>query len=216
MEEKRAAERGRPRPACNDESVSARDNRRRSYLRSFLDELEVPKGGFTVADLHAMPESHHRIELTDGALTLSPSASSTHQFMAMMLAARLYEQRTEGFTVNQAVDVELTHNTTRIPDVVVLWRPDKSRRWYKGSEVVVAVEIESPTNYRDDRTLKPELYAEAGIPHYWRIELEPELVAVRYRLEQTTYVQDARGPRIDVTEPFPFAIDLADLVDPDA
>ena len=162
-----------------------------------------------------MPESRYRIELTDGALTVSPSAANPHQFMAMALGMRLYEKRTNGFTVNQGANVELTDNTTRIPDVVVV-RSGIKRNWYLGNEVVVAVEIESPGNFRDDRTMKPKLYADAGIRHYWRIELEPELIVVRYRLKKRAYVEVARGPRIEVVEPFPFAMDVADLLDPDA
>jgi hypothetical protein len=41
--------------------------------------LEMPAGGWTVDDLDAFPESNRRYELTDGALTVSPSPSSLHQ-----------------------------------------------------------------------------------------------------------------------------------------
>ena len=215
MEREQSVRPDQPRRACNDDRVSARENLERSALRSFLDDIEIPESGFTVAQLHEMPESRNRIELTDGALTVSPSAANPHQFMAALLMARLYEKRTDGFTVNQSVNVDLTDNTTRIPDVVIV-RSGIKRNWYVGNEVVVAVEIESPTNFRDDRTMKPKLYADAGIPHYWRIEVDPELVVVRYRLKKRAYVEVARGPRIEVVEPFPFAIDLADLLDPDA
>jgi Uma2 family endonuclease len=203
---------------CDDVHVPASENLRRALLRTFVDDINAYppfEDGFTAADLHEMPESPCRIELTDGALTVSPSASNPHQFMAMALGMRLYEKRTDGFTVNQGANVDLTDNTTRIPDVLVV-RSGIKRKWYRGDEVVVAVEIESPASIRDDRRMKPELYAEAGIPHYWRIELEPELVVVRYHLKQGTYVEVARGPRIEVIEPFPFAADLVDLIDPDA
>jgi Uma2 family endonuclease len=206
------------RSGCDDVPVSARQNFQRASLRSFFDYLEdipIPEHGFTVADLLEMPDSRYRVELTDGVIAVSPSASNPHQFMAMALGMRLYEKRTEGLTVNQSANVELAHNTSRIPDVLVV-RSGLKRKWYRGDEVVVAIEIESPSSVRDDRTMKPQLYAEVGIPHYWRIELEPELVAVRYHLHEGAYVEAARSPRIEVGEPFPFAVDLADLLDPDA
>jgi Uma2 family endonuclease len=92
----------------------------------------------------------------------------------------------------------------------------RERRAYTGDDVVVAVEIESPTSGRNDRMLKPAVYADYKIPFYWRIELEPEPIAIIFRLEQGAYVEVSRGSRIDVSEPFPFAVDLAGLVDPKA
>jgi hypothetical protein len=44
--------------------------------------LVIPSGGWAVEDLDALPESHYRYELTDGALTVSPSPSSLHQAAA--------------------------------------------------------------------------------------------------------------------------------------
>jgi Uma2 family endonuclease len=35
--------------------------------------------------------------------------------------------------------------------------------------VVLAVEVVSPDSENRDRARKPQLYAEAGIPHFWRI-----------------------------------------------
>ncbi|MGR6998893.1 Uma2 family endonuclease [Yinghuangia aomiensis] len=40
-------------------------------------------------------------------------------------------------------------------------------------DVVLVVEIASPSTRVADRKMKPSLYAAAGIPHYWRLELEP-------------------------------------------
>ena len=61
------------------------------------DELEdplvtVPPGGWTIEHLDAWPESHLRHELTDGALTVSPSPSSLHQVVAGALMMALGEQ----------------------------------------------------------------------------------------------------------------------------
>ncbi|MFE3688062.1 Uma2 family endonuclease [Streptomyces sp. NPDC059095] len=40
-------------------------------------------------------------------------------------------------------------------------------------DVLVVVEIASPSTRVADRKMKPHLYAAAGIAHYWRVELEP-------------------------------------------
>ncbi len=57
--------------------------------------LAIPSGGWTVDDLDGFPESHHRYELTDGALTVSPSPSSLHQAVAMRLGVHLEDRATK-------------------------------------------------------------------------------------------------------------------------
>lgn len=39
--------------------------------------------------------------------------------------------------------------------------------------VQLVIELVSPGNKTMDRKLKPLLYAEAAIPHYWRLEFDP-------------------------------------------
>ena len=205
-------QRGRRRPApCNDEAMPAQDE-----FRPLGPELTIrmPEGGFTVADLLAMPESQYRIELTDGAITVSPSPSRPHQFMAGKLFYLLYEASTDDYTVNQAVDVQLGEEVTRIPDVLIARAGVATDGLlYQAEDVVVAIEVESPTSGWNDRKLEPGIYANRELPYYWRIELKPEPIGIIHRWENGGYVEVARGPRIEVTEPFPFKVDLADLVD---
>lgn len=203
----------RRRPAaCNDDVVPTRDEPEDGQP---VLSIQMPVGGFTVADLLAMPEYPYRIELTDGALTVSPSPIHEHQYLAAMLMAGLAQARTGGYRVSQAVDVELSGGTTRIPDVLIVRPGARLVRPVNGDDVVVAIEIESPTSGRVDRRLKPSVYADSKIPYYWRVELAPEPIAIVHRLENGVYVEVSRGPRFDVTEPFPFVADLADLVDPE-
>ena len=57
-----------------------------------------------------------------------------------------------------------------VPDVTVL-RPESSGAiWSDPADVALVVEVETPASRRFDRLLKPALYADAGIPLYWRIE----------------------------------------------
>jgi hypothetical protein len=106
--------------------------------------LMVPDGGWTVDDLDAFPESHCRYELTDGALTVSPSLSSLHQLLAGRLLMHLYEIAPEPLAVTQGVEIRFGRQLTRIPDVLVLRRDQPGRHWFTRAEVLVAIEIESP------------------------------------------------------------------------
>jgi Uma2 family endonuclease len=174
--------------------------------------LVIPSGGWTVDDLDALPESHHRYELTDGALTVSPSPSSLHQAVAMRLGGRLEAAAPEPLAVTQAVEIRFGRQLTRVPDVLVVRSDQPGRHWFAPSEVLVAVEIESPGSHLEDRATKPALYAHFGIPHYWRIELEPPLVSIYGSGQGNAYHLIGAGPRLTVSEPFAFDIVVADLL----
>ena len=49
----------------------------------------MPPGGWTTNDLDRMPVSNTRYELTDGALTATPSPSNLHQMLLIKLGARM-------------------------------------------------------------------------------------------------------------------------------
>lgn len=174
--------------------------------------LTMPPGGWTIDDLDRLPETHLRYELTDGALTVSPSPSSLHQAIAGILMTRLDQLAPSAYAVTGAVEIRFTRRLTRIPDVLIVRTNDPRRHWFAPDEVVVAVEVESPGSHIEDRTTKPALYAQYGIPHYWRIEPEP-LRVTTYRLGPgDAYAADSTGDRLSVDEPFTVSLPLVALL----
>ena len=124
--------------------------------------LEIPAGGWTVDDLDAFPESNRRYELTDGALTVSPSPSSLHQALAARLLVHLEAVAPEPLAVTQGVEIRFGRQLTRSPDVLVVRSPQPERHWFAPSEVLVAVEIESPGSHLEDRATKPPCTPSTG------------------------------------------------------
>jgi Uma2 family endonuclease len=175
--------------------------------------IAVPPDGWTVDDLDSWPESHRRYELTDGALTVSPSPSSLHQAVSGLLFGRLNALAPDGLAVTQAVEIRLARQLTRIPDVLVVRSDDPLRHWFAPAEVLLAVEIESPGSHVEDRVTKPAIYARHGIPHYWRIELEPVRVRL-YRLGSGELYREAGvvENRLTTDQPFPVDVALTDLL----
>ena len=49
----------------------------------------------------------------------------------------------------------------------------------------------SPSSRKTDRFAKSGEYAEAGIPLFWRVETEPDLLVVAHRLRGAVYEQVA-------------------------
>lgn len=72
--------------------------------------------------------------------------------------------------------------------------------------VQLVVELVAPGNSTMDRKIKPMLYAEAAIPHFWRLEFDPAPMLVIYELEAGRYVERATalsGATTQVDVPFP-------------
>ncbi|MFF8787447.1 Uma2 family endonuclease [Streptomyces sp. NPDC015125] len=76
-------------------------------------------------------------------------------------------------------------------------------------DVLLVVEIASPSTRVTDRKMKPALYAAAGIAHYWRLELEPAPRLYLGELENGGYldrlVQATETTAVE--RPFPIDID---------
>lgn len=174
--------------------------------------LPVPRGGWTVDHLDAFPESHRRYELTDGALTVSPTPSSLHQVLVMHLGVRLDGLVPDRLVATQGVEIRFGRQLTRVPDVLVVRSDEPGRHWFAPAEVVLAVEIESPGSHLDDRVLKPALYADHGIPHFWRFELDPPRVVVHGVGPGDRYRVESEGERLTVAEPVELDVAVAELL----
>ncbi|WP_428838206.1 Uma2 family endonuclease [Streptomyces roseofulvus] len=89
---------------------------------------------------------------------------------------------------------------------------------YGADAVLLVVEIVSPSSSgrRTDRLLKPPYYAEAGIEHLWRLELEPAPVLVVSELSEGRYVERVAeaGRGTVVEKPFPVEVGPGRLVSP--
>ncbi len=104
------------------------------------------------------------------------------------------------------------------PDVCVIQAeadrgPDQTA--YEAGDVILVVEVVSPESEERDRKRKPQLYAEAGIAHFWRIENQSGRPTVYvYELDPATAAYALTGiyhDRLKVSVPFDADIDLAEI-----
>lgn len=83
--------------------------------------------------------------------------------------------------------------------------------------MLVAVEIVSPGSGRVDRVTKFAEYADAGIEHYWIVDIDEPVDLVAYRLVDGSYEQVAGGSGIVTIEsPSQISLDLEALLAPRA
>lgn len=174
------------------------------------------RNDWTTDDLDALPDDGVRRELLDGVLLVSPSPTDIHQIVAGRLMVALEESCPDYFQVTQAVEVRLSKRRSFIPDVLVATDEAAMRRSrvYTPQEVVLAVEIVSPTSQTMDEVAKPALYAKAGIPHYWVVKTDGGVVVHAHRLDRTAGVYRPNGvfdTRIVTTEPWPIDISVKRL-----
>lgn len=184
-------------------------------MTAALEEDAPPMAGWTTDDLDELPEDGRRRELIDGVLILPPSPTTAHQTVAMRLGAALDTSCPPELFVTQAVEVRVNRRRSLIPDVLVVTEPAAARNPSRFSphEVVLAVEIVSPSSQTLDRFAKPALYAEAGIPYYWRIETAGGIEVHTYRLDVSgTYVQSGVFAKVvDLAEPWPINLQLSEI-----
>lgn len=179
----------------------------------------------TSAEFAALPEMEGRYELQEGIVMMSPSPAWKHQILAKRLCTALDERIPRGLHTIPAVDIDLElvarsrPGFVREPDVAVvtsegLDRVDDEGGIIRARDVLLVVEILSPGSVRIDTRIKHDEYAEAGIPHYWMIDLDggPSLTACHLAGE---FGYADTGPVTGVftaESPFAVRIDLDALV----
>lgn len=113
----------------------------------------------------------------------------------------------------ETVNVRVGPGRMIIADIVIVTNPGAEVVVYDAADLLMVIEIVGRGNKLVDRVLKPQAYAEAGIPYYLRIEPEGPS-AVAYRLVDGRYVEYARsgvGERLVLADPFVLDVDLAVL-----
>ncbi len=173
-------------------------------------------GPWTMEEVLALGEDRgQRRELMGDTLIMSPAPGTKHQRASLRLAMLLdaaIQSAGAHFEVLEAVNVVLPDGLF-IPDIAVVDAAAAAEDpvTYDAEAVHLIVEIVSPSSAgrRIDRLLKPPYYAQAGIEHLWRLELESAPPLVVAELEAGRYVDRlvAPGGRRTLVEK-PFAVDV--------
>ena len=174
-----------------------------------------PEGGWTADDLDMLPNLPPHTELIDGSLVFVSPQTNFHSRAIRLLDNTLLEQVPDELDVIREMTIKLNKRNRPEPDVLV-FRTDADtgpkQTWYRPEDVVIAVEVVSEDSEDRDREVKPRKYAQAGIPHYWRVEDNQGLPVVYvYELDPATQAYSLTGifhDRLKLTVPFPIDIDL--------
>jgi Uma2 family endonuclease len=156
------------------------------------------------------------VEIVDGMVVVSPSASKRHNRLARIVANALDAAAGPDWNADTDFDVRLQDVplTNRRPDIVVYRADTIDVTPTRPEHVLLVVEIVSPGSETTDRIVKVEQYARAGIAFYWRIESAATGVPLVYThvLDPATRAYrdgDVFTSAVRVSAPFAVEIDLS-------
>lgn len=169
--------------------------------------------GWTVDDLYLLPDDDRfRYELVDGALLMTPPPV-LHGHAVAALSKVLGQAVPESWCVLADSGVRFDDRNYRRPDVFVVARSALHKKLAAPADVLLAVEVMSPSSVSNDRVSKPAQYADAGMPHYWRVELEDQPVLFTYSPDGDVYRETGRFTvDVSLTEPVELTFSLRELL----
>jgi Uma2 family endonuclease len=131
--------------------------------------------------VRALPDDGKRYESVDGELLVTPAPVRRHQRMVgqlFRLLADYVEDAGLGEALCSPADIEAGERTLVQPDLflVPLAAGRQADDWVEVRELLLAVEVLSPSTARADRHLKRRLYQREGVPECWIVDLDARLV----------------------------------------
>jgi Uma2 family endonuclease len=179
-----------------------------------------PPGGFTADDLDRMPHLPPHTELIDGSLVFVSPQRYFHTLAMYLLESGLRRTAPEGVRFGREMTVVLGKRNRPEPDLMALKAAavteEAMETGFQPEDVLLAVEVVSDESEERDRKRKPQLYAEAGIPHFWRVEKGEgrRPVVYVYELDPATAAYSLTGifrDQLKLSVPFTIDVDLAEI-----
>ena len=125
-----------------------------------------------------------RVELLRGALVEMTPQDPFHSGVVQILYERLLPLLSGRATVRVLFPLAVGADSMPEPDIAVV--PLGDYRSQHPTTALLVIEV-AGTSLRKDRLLKGELYAEAGVPEYWVVNLNDRVVEVSTQPRSGTY-----------------------------
>ena len=166
-----------------------------SAAELLTEEAPLKRHRFTVEEYYAMGDrgiipSECRTELIDGGVLDFPSmgqkcSASIASLIYLLIALDRHE-----YYVTGSHAARLDDHTAPEPDVMILRaRADQYRSGPPAvSDILLVVEVSDAT-LRFDREVKARLYAKAGIPEYWIVNLVENRIEVHRQPSAEVYAE---------------------------
>jgi Uma2 family endonuclease len=136
---------------------------------------------WTVEMVRAIPDDNNRYEVVDGELFVTPAPSWRHGDVIAelhLILAEYVKHNSVGHVKLAPQDVVLDHRTLVEPDIFVVPLVDgkKPRVWEDVREMLLVIEVLSPSTARLDRRVKRDRYQRENVPDYWIVDVDARLI----------------------------------------
>ncbi len=139
----------------------------------------LPRKKFTRAEVYRMLElglfEGRRFELINGDVIDKMGQSARHSYAISELNA-MFVERIDPRSIRVQLPLEVHRSEKDYsepePDIAVLVAADAAYRTRhpRGDEMILVVEV-ADSSLRGDLTIKRDLYARAGVPEYWVLDI---------------------------------------------
>ena len=173
---------------------------------------------YTADMVRTLPEDGNRYEVVYGELLVTPAPRLWHQELTIRLlrdVAGYLDREPVGHLLPSPADISWGPDVLVQPDLFVAPLDQvRTLDWRMVKDLLLVIEVLSPTSTRADRFTKRRLYQERGIPAYWVVDGDQRVVEV--------WTPDARLPTVErervVWHPAdaakPFTLELQELFRP--
>ena len=149
-----------------------------------VPEAELPLHRFTIDDYHQIGDlgllEGQRVELLKGQIVDMSPIKPKHAGVVAFLLHHLSRQLSEAYIVNAQNPIALSDQSEPEPDVSILrYRADFYKRSHPQPEDIHLLIEVADTSLEKDQKVKLPLYAAAGIPEVWIVNL-PEQQLEQY------------------------------------
>lgn len=171
---------------------------------------------WTAERARALPADGKRYEVLDGVLAVTPAPSWGHQDVALAFW-RLLDDYLRSHAIGRAIaapaDVEFSARRLLEPDVfaVPLVEGRQPAEWSDVRQLLLAIEVLSPSTARRDRITKRHIYMSEAVTEYWIVDADSRTVERWRRGDDRPEVLDAALRWQPVDAVVPLEIDLAAL-----
>lgn len=168
-------------------------------------DVDLKRWRFTLDQYHRMGETgilheDDRVELIEGEIVEMTPIGPRHAWCVALLVQRLTLALGFRAVVWPQNPVDVLPDSEPQPDIVLL-RPDSATygtRHPEPADALLLIEV-SDSSLRYDRRVKLPLYARAGVPEVWIVDLEGETIEVYLDPAAGAYRRSAvrrRGERL--------------------
>ncbi len=174
---------------------------------------------FYTADMvRAFPDDGNRYETVHGELLVTPAPRAWHQELISRLHVELVlylKAHRVGHLIASPADISWGSDTLVQPDLfVVPVEQARTLEWTAMRNLLLAIEVLSPSSARADRFTKRRLYQHQGVPVYWVIDGDQHMVEIWTPESEWPSVQQERVEWRPAGAAAPFELELRHLFQP--